>query len=225
MARTMVALSCASFRQVPRRITLDIDDTFDTVHGAQQLRLFNAYHDEYGFQPIVVFDAEGRPVATMLRPARRPTGAEARAFLRRLVCEIRSHWPRVEILIRADSHYCAPGVLEFCRAARIDFVLGVATTTTLRRHVDALEASTASRHTGTPAGEKLRRYTEFYDGAASWSLASRPGRRAPIRASSSPTSPRDRRAGSTRTSTAGAARPRIISRRGSAISPPTGPPA
>lgn len=173
MARAMVALYCASFRQVPRRITLDIDDTFDTVHGAQQLRLFNAYYDEYGFQPIVVFDADGRPVATMLRPARRPTGAEARAFLRRLVREIRSHWPRVEILIRADSHYCAPEVLEFCRAARIDFVLGVATTTTLRRHVDALEASTASRHTGTPAGEKLRRYKEFYDGAASWSRVER----------------------------------------------------
>ena len=153
MARAMVALYCAGFRQVPRRITLDIDDIFDTVHGAQQLRLFDAYYDEYGLQPTVVFDAEGRPVATMLRPARRPTGAEARAFLRRLVRQIRSHWPRVEILIRADSHYCAPEVLEFCRAARIDFVLGVATTITLRRHVDALEASTASQvrlmlHTG-----------------------------------------------------------------------------
>ncbi|MER9813628.1 transposase, partial [Mesorhizobium sp. M0167] len=30
-------------------------DTFDAVHGGQQLRLFNAHHDEYGFQPIVVF--------------------------------------------------------------------------------------------------------------------------------------------------------------------------
>lgn len=68
MARTMVALYCASFRQVPRRITLDIDDTFDAVHGGQQLRLFNAHYDEYGFQPIVVFDAEGRPAA-MLRLA------------------------------------------------------------------------------------------------------------------------------------------------------------
>jgi len=42
MARAMVGLYCASFRQVPRRITLDIDDTFDAVHGGQQLRLFNA---------------------------------------------------------------------------------------------------------------------------------------------------------------------------------------
>jgi hypothetical protein len=173
MARAMLALYCASFRQVPRRITLDIDDTFDAVHGGQQLRLFNAYYDEYGFQPIVVFDAEGRPVAAMLRPARRPTGVEARNVLRRLVREIRSHWPRVEILIRADSHYCAPEVLDFCRAARIGFVLGVATTTTLRRHAGTLEASTASRHASALGAEKLRRYKEFHDGAASWSRVER----------------------------------------------------
>jgi hypothetical protein len=46
MGQAMVALYCASFRQVPRRITLDIDDTFDAVHGGQQLRLFNACYDD-----------------------------------------------------------------------------------------------------------------------------------------------------------------------------------
>jgi hypothetical protein len=173
MGRAMVALYCASFRRVPRRIVLDLDDTFDAVHGGQQLRLFNAYHDAYGFQPLVVFDGEGRPLAAMLRPARRPTGAEARGFLRRLVREIRGHWPRVEILIRADSHFCAPEVLEFCRAARIDFVLGVATTTRLRRHVLALEESTAARHVAQPDKGKLRRYKAFLDAARSWSRVER----------------------------------------------------
>src|SRR3712207_5347451 len=173
MARAMVGLYCASFRQVPRRIVLDVDDTFDAVHGEQQLRLFNAHYDEYGFQPIVVFDGEGRPVAAMLRPARRPSGAEARGFLRRLVREIRGHWPRVEILIRADSHYCAPEVLDFCRAEGLDFVLGVAATSTLRRHVEALEQSTAARRAAMPGTDKLRRYKEFYDGAGSWSQIGR----------------------------------------------------
>jgi DDE family transposase len=173
MARAMVGLYCGSFRQVPRRIVLDADDTFDAVHGGQQLRLFNAYYDEYGFQPVVVFDGEGRPVTAMLRPARRPTGAEARALLRRLVREIRSHWPRVEILIRADSHYCAPEVLDFCRAERLDFVLGVASTTTLRRHVEALEQSTAARCAAKPGADKLRRYKEFHEGAHSWSRVER----------------------------------------------------
>jgi hypothetical protein len=41
----MVDLYCESFKQVPKRITLDIDDTFDAVHGGQQLRLFNAHYD------------------------------------------------------------------------------------------------------------------------------------------------------------------------------------
>jgi hypothetical protein len=173
MARAMVGLYCTSFRQVPRRIVLDVDDTFDAAHGEQQLRFFNAYYDEYGFQPIVVFDGEGRPVAAMLRPARRPTGADARAFLRRLAREIRGHWPRVEILIRADSHYCAPEVLDFCRAEGLDFVLGVASTTTLRRHIKALEQSTAARRTAMPGADKLRRYKEFHDGANSWSRVER----------------------------------------------------
>jgi hypothetical protein len=170
MARTMVEFYCGSFRQVPRRIVLDVDDTFDAVHGEQQLRLFNAHYDEYGFQPIVVFDGEGRPVAAMLRPAKRPSGREARSFLRRLVRAIRGHWPRVEILIRADSHYCAPEVLDFCRAEGLNFMLGVAPTTTLRRHVEALERSTAAQRSGTG---KLRRYKEFLDGAASWSRVER----------------------------------------------------
>jgi len=114
-----------------------------------------------------VFDGEHRPVTALLRPPRRPTGREARGFLRRLVREIRSHWPHVEILLRADSHHCAPEVLDFRRAERVDFILAVATTTTLRRHVGALECRTSVRQGVGP--DKLRRYKEFRDAAASWS--------------------------------------------------------
>src|SRR4051794_17600578 len=94
MGRAMVDLYCASFRQVPKRIGLDIDDTFDAVHGSQQLRLFNAHYDEYGFQPIVVFDGEGRIVTAVLRPAKRPKGTDIRALLRRLLRAIRANWPK-----------------------------------------------------------------------------------------------------------------------------------
>ena len=37
MGHAMVDLYCGSFRQVPKRIVLDIDATFDAVHGGQQL--------------------------------------------------------------------------------------------------------------------------------------------------------------------------------------------
>jgi hypothetical protein len=173
MGRAMVDLYGASFRQVPRRIVLDIDDTFDAVHGGQQLRLFNAHYDEYGFQPIVIFDGEGRFVTAVLRPAKRPKGTEIRALLRRLVRAIRANGPRTEILLRADSHYCGPQVIDWCRANGVDFIFGVAPTSTLRRHIERLEASTMARYAAAPHAGKVRRYTQVYDGAASWSRVER----------------------------------------------------
>jgi Transposase DDE domain group 1 len=173
MGRAMVDLYCESFQRVPKRITLDIDDTFDAVHGGQQLRLFNAHYDEYGFQPIVVFDGEGRFVTAVLRPAKRPGGKEVRALLRRLLRAIRANWPKTEILLRADSHYCSPEVLDWCRANGLDYILGVAPTTTLRRHIGELEASTQARFEAAPKDGKTRRFKEFLDGAASWSRVER----------------------------------------------------
>ena len=173
MGHAMIDLYCRSFRAVPSQIVLDIDDTFDTVHGEQQLRLFNAHHDEYGFQPIVVFDDEGRFVAAVLRPAKRPRGREIRAHLRRLVRSIRRHWPHTRILIRGDSHYCAPEVLDWCRANGIAFIFGVATTSTLRKRVATVEASTTRRFETAKTKTKVRRFKEFHDGAASWSRTER----------------------------------------------------
>ena len=173
MGRAMVDLYCESFRQVPKRITLDIDDTFDAVHGGQQLRLFNAHYDEYGFQPIVVFDGEGRFVTTVLRPAKRPGGKEIKSFLGRLLRAIRANWPKTRITLRGDSHYCAPEVLDFCRANGLDYILGVAPTTTLRRHIGDLEASVKARYEAAPKEGKARSFREVYDGAASWSRVER----------------------------------------------------
>jgi hypothetical protein len=168
LGRALIEQYCASFRRVPKRIVLDIDDTFDRVHGGQQLRLFNAFHDDYGFQPIVVFDGEGRFVTALLRPGKRPGGHEIRAFLRRLVGAIRAHWPKVEVLLRADSHYACPEVFDWCRENWVDWVLGLAPNVALRRHVEALEKATAERVKAAPDRGKLRRFTQFYDAAQSW---------------------------------------------------------
>jgi hypothetical protein len=172
MGRAMIDHYCQSYRRVPNRITLDIDDTFDAAHGAQQLCLFNAHHGEYGFQPIVVFDGDGRMVAAVLRPACRPSGRQIVKWLRRLLEAIRANWPRVEIMLRGDSHYCTPEVLRFCHDQRIDYILGVAPTSTLRKHITALEASTVARAMLEP-GAKLRRFKKFYNGAASWDRVER----------------------------------------------------
>jgi hypothetical protein len=109
MSRAMVDLYCESFGQVPKRITLDVDDTFDAVHGGQQLRLFNAHYDEYGFQPIVVFDGGGRFITAVLRPAKRPGGKEIKAFLR----------PAPKLGLREEETGCQPRVAG-SRSGRAD---------------------------------------------------------------------------------------------------------
>jgi len=116
---------------------------------------------------------EGRFVTALLRPGQRPSGSEARALLRRLIGALRARWPRVAILVRADSHYTAPEVLDWCRANRVDYVLGLAPNPALHRHVAALEGSTAERFAARAAGTKLRRYKQFYDAAGSWSRVER----------------------------------------------------
>ena len=146
MGRAMVDLYCASFRQVPKRIVLDIDDTFDAVHGGQQLRLFNAHYDEYGFQPIVVFDGEGRFVSAVLRPAKRPRGVEIRAHCAAWCGRSAAIGPRS----RSSS---APTATTPARRSSIGARLTVSTTSsrllnsTLRRHITGLEKSTVAAET------------------------------------------------------------------------------
>jgi len=168
MGREMVRVYCQSFARPPSRIILDIDDTFDAVHGHQQLRLFNSYYDEYGFQPIVVFDGEGRFVGALLRPARRPKGAESAAHIHRLIRQIRIYWPQTEILLRADSHYCTPEVLDLCDRLGLRYVLGLSKNSRLAEHILPVDASTAARYARKP-GQKLRRFKTFAYAARSWS--------------------------------------------------------
>ena len=43
LTRGMVDLWCKNHPRAPKAITLDIDDTADTVHGHQQLSLFDVH--------------------------------------------------------------------------------------------------------------------------------------------------------------------------------------
>src|SRR5260370_31321186 len=121
MGRAMVDLYCASFAKVPKRITLDIDDTFDAVHGGQQLRLFNAHYDEYRFQPLVGVAGAGRFRTAVLRPAKRPSAKEIKPFLRRLLRATRATGPKPRILLRVHSPHYVPDVLEGWRANVLDY--------------------------------------------------------------------------------------------------------
>jgi hypothetical protein len=118
LSRGLVYLWCQSHAVAPKSIILDIDDTADTadtVHGHQQLSLFNAHYDERCFLPIHICDAaSGHCVLTLLRPGKTPDGKEIRAHLRRLVRRIRLNWPNTRITFRGDGHHGRKEAMEWC---------------------------------------------------------------------------------------------------------------
>ena len=168
MMAAMVELFCDSFKEVPRQIVLDIDDTEDRVHGGQQLALFHAHYDSRCFLPIHIYEARtGKPVAVILRPGRTPGGAEVALVLRHVVKAIRARWPRVEILIRGDSHYARNEAMTWCERNRVGYIFGLAGNRVLSAKVADLAEDAAVRR-ALGEGDKVRRFCAFRYAARSW---------------------------------------------------------
>ncbi|MDW7597555.1 IS1380 family transposase, partial [Azospirillum brasilense] len=173
MMAAMVELFCDSFVTVPRRLVLDIDDTEDRVHGAQQLSLFHAHYDGRCFLPMHIYEATtGKPVAVILRPGKTPDGTEVALVLRHVVRAIRARWPRVDILVRGDSHYGRHEAMSWCERNRVGYIFGLGGNTVLLGRVTALAEDAAM---GRVAGEvdKVRRFGEFRYAARSWKVERR----------------------------------------------------
>jgi hypothetical protein len=75
-------------------------------------------------------------VAVLLRPGKTPSGQEIRSHLRRLVQQVRRHWPRTHITLHGDSHSGRPEVMAFCEAAGLAYVFGLPTNAKLRAAVE-----------------------------------------------------------------------------------------
>ena len=168
MGLTMIDLFCDSFERIPDRIVLDIDDTPDVVHGGQQLALFNAHYDEYCFQPIHIFDAAtAKPVLSLLRPGKRPSGEEAARVLRHVIGRIRHHWPRVEITVRGDGHYGTPEVMDLLEDQGCGYILGLPGNTRLSEIGYPWSEDAAVRRVQSHK-DKVRRFFQTGYQAKSW---------------------------------------------------------
>jgi hypothetical protein len=163
----LIDLSCRSYAGLPTAIVLDIDDTDDPVHGQQELALFNAHYDCTCFQPIHIFEAmSGKPILSLLRPGKRPSGKEVARVLRHVVRRIRKHWPRVRILVRGDSHYLSPETLDFLEASDCDYILGLAINEKLKEIAASWLVQCDVRR--RQSHRKVRRFHQFQYAAGRW---------------------------------------------------------
>ena len=162
-----VDLFLDAHRSPPRQIILDLDATDIPLHGHQEGRFFHGYYDAYCYLPLYVFCGR-HLLAAKLRRSNIDGSAGAVDEVERIVRRIRARWPRVRILLRADSGFAREPLMAWCEANRVDFVFGLARNPRLVEEIatDLAWAEDDAARTGKPA----RRFRDFrWSTLDSWS--------------------------------------------------------
>jgi hypothetical protein len=155
----------------PRQMILDLDATDDPLYGHQEGRFFHGYYDCYCYLPLYVFCGR-HLLAAKLRRSNIDASAGAVEEVARVVDQIRARWPRVKILLRADSGFARDELMVWCEAHAVDYVFGLARN---ERLVGAIAADlTAAEAESLAKSGPARRFTDFFWRTLdSWSRARR----------------------------------------------------
>jgi Transposase DDE domain group 1 len=166
-----VALFLEAHATPPEEIVLDLDATDDPLHGHQEGRFFHGYYDCYCYLPLYVFCGR-HLLAAKLRRSNIDASAGAGAEIERIVAQIRARWPRVKIVLRADSGFARDQLMAWCEANGVDYVFGLPRNERLVGAIadDLAAAQLESLAQGGPA----RRFADFaWRTLDSWSRARR----------------------------------------------------
>ena len=111
--------------RAPKQIVLDLDATDDPLHGKQEGRFFHGYYRSYCYLPLYIFCGDFL-LCARLRRSNIDASAGSVEELERIVKLVRARWPKVEIIIRADSGFARESIMAFCEKSKIHYVVGLA---------------------------------------------------------------------------------------------------
>jgi DDE family transposase len=151
-----IDLFLEAHRTPPKEIILDLDATDDPLHGHQEGRFFHGYYDCYCYLPLYVFCGR-HLLAAKLRRSNIDASAGAVDEVARIIGQIRAQWPRVQILLRADSGFARDELMTWCEANAVDYVFGLARNERLVGAIALELAEAESLAQGGPA----RRFADF----------------------------------------------------------------
>ena len=166
--RFFVRMYLASRRRAPRRLILDLDATDDPLHGKQEGRFFHGFHGCYCYLPLYIFSEDGYPLWAQLRSCNIDAAAGSVEAVEQIVEQIRRRWPKVKILLRADSGFAREELMSWCEAQQVDYVFGLAKNDRL---IGEIEAALERAHRQfEQTREPAREFCDFtYITRQSWS--------------------------------------------------------
>ncbi len=152
----------------PREIVLDLDATDDPLHGHQEGRFFHGYYDCYCYLPLYIFCGR-HLLAAKLRRSNIDGSAGAAEETARIVTQIRARWPKVKIILRADSGFAREALMVWCEAHKVDYVFGLARNARLEARITEALAE-ARRLSEATEGKPARVFRDFlWSTKDSWS--------------------------------------------------------
>ena len=158
-------------KKPPELLILDFDATDDPLHGNQEGRFFHGYYDCYCYLPLYVFCGD-QLLWAQLRKADIDASDGALEVLQRLVKLIRHKWPRVTILMRADSGFCREAIMKWCEANGVKFLFGLAKNRRLLKRI--AHTMKKAKRDWACSGRAARRYIQIsYRTKKSWSCSRR----------------------------------------------------
>jgi hypothetical protein len=166
-----VTLFLEAHQRPPKQIILDLDATDDPLHGHQEGRFFHGYYDSYCYLPLYVFCGR-HLLAAKLRRSNIDASAGSVEQVERIVRQVRTRWPYVRILLRADSGFARETLMAWCEQHRVDYVFGLARNARL---VALIEQQLAAAQAASEAsGQPARRFKDFqWTTLDSWSRSRR----------------------------------------------------
>jgi len=167
----LVDLFLESFVEAPDEIVLDLDATDSPLYGRQEDRFFHGYYEHYCYLPLYIFAGE-HLLCARLRPSNIDAAAGSLEEVERIVKQIRTRWPRVRIILRADSGFCRDNLMSWCEGNEVDYVFGFARNDRLQKRLAPQMEEAAAEHAKT--SKPARVFTEFpYRTRDSWSAERR----------------------------------------------------
>jgi hypothetical protein len=169
MDELLLRLFIESFRRPPKSIVLDVDATDDPLHGQQEGRFFHGYYGNYCYLPLYIFCGE-QLLCARLRTSNQDAAAGTQEELARIVSGLRAVWPKVQIVLRGDSGFCRDGLLSWCESEGVDYIVGLAKNSRLKRAIGQPARAAEQEHQQTLA--PARRFHAFaYRTRKSWSTS------------------------------------------------------
>lgn len=107
-----------------REVILDLDAMGHLLHGTQEGRFFSGYYDEYCYLPLYIF-AGNIPLWAQLRTSDQDAAAGAVEALVKVVEAVRRRFPKIRIIVRGDSGFCRPELMDWCEDNGVYYCLGL----------------------------------------------------------------------------------------------------